>query len=98
MTSGSGCPVMGTRGEVAKSLYASVNRLRSFDVMDPNLGVDLSIYRTDGEVGYERALDGVTRDIPDEYCGALMVRDAAILSQKSQIRVEVKYFHQDTSY
>lgn len=34
-----------TRGKFDKSMYAGINRLRTFEAGNPNLGVDLFAYR-----------------------------------------------------
>lgn len=76
---------METLGEFAKIVYAGVNRLRTFEVVDPNLGVDLFIYCTGGEVGQESELAGVTRDILDGYLDKRMVRGTDMFFQKPEL-------------
>lgn len=84
--------------EFVRTVCSGVNRLRTVVPVDAALGLDMFVYRKQGEVAYARRLAGVTPLQLAGWRGKIMVSDEAVLLSGPQLRVEFRYLRKNTAY
>lgn len=86
------------RGDFALAVNNGLNRLRSTVLIEPELGVDMFVYRTQGEVAYVDSLNELTAETIEGWRDSEDVDQRALLMDRPQMRVDFRFHRKVSSY
>lgn len=77
--------------EFVRQAYSGYDRLKTFNVVPAELGLDMFLFRTRGEESYARRLAAVSTETVDAYRGVFDVEQSAMLLDGALLRIEFRY-------
>ena len=84
--------------DFVRSALAGLDRLGTFRRIAPEMGMDLFVYRTYGEIGYVERVNGISAALLESWRGLFGVEDAAYLLGKPQLCIEFRFLRKTSNY